>query len=100
MTDTTQHRERRHLVRHVLSKSNIDDAEPLIAKQVRKALGWAGKAEAKGESLEIMLWLRRMMLDTAGMLAVYALFRVVTKAKCTRKYRRSFSRERVWSAGD
>lgn len=69
MTNIDQHRERRHLVRHVLSNSNIDEAEPLIAKQVRKALDWAGNAAAKGQSLEVMLWARRMMLDTAGKFA-------------------------------
>ena len=66
MTDVIQHRERRHLVRHVLSKSNIDEAEPLIAKQVKKALTWVNNVAGTGNSLEIMLWARRMMLDTSG----------------------------------
>jgi len=69
MTDVVQHRERRHLVRHVLSRSNIDEAEPLIAKQVTKALTWVDKAAGKRKSLEIMLWARRMMLDTSGLSA-------------------------------
>lgn len=66
MTDKDQHRERRNLVRHVLAQSNIDDAEPLIADQVRKSLKWIDRSISKGKSLETMLWLRRLMLDTAG----------------------------------
>ena len=64
MTDIDQHRERRNLVRHVLAQSNIDECETLIADQVRKALLWI--PQVKGQSVEVMLWLRRLMLDTAG----------------------------------
>lgn len=64
MTDIDQHRERRNLVRHVLAQSHIDDSEPLIADQVRNSLEWIEKSQ--GKSLECMLWLRRLMLDTAG----------------------------------
>ena len=64
MTDIDQHRERRSLVRHVLAQSNIDECETLIADQVRKALLWI--PQVKGQSVEVMLWLRRLMLDTAG----------------------------------
>ena len=64
MTDKDQHRERRNLVRHVLAQSNIDECEGLIADQVRKSLHWIPRV--KGQSLEVMLWLRRLMLDTAG----------------------------------
>ena len=64
MTDKDQHRERRNLVRHVLAQSNIDECEQLIAGQVRKSLYWIPRV--KGQSVEIMLWLRRLMLDTAG----------------------------------
>lgn len=64
MTDRDQHRERRSLVRHVLAQSNIDDCETLIADQVRQSLLWIPRV--KGQSVEVMLWLRRLMLDTAG----------------------------------
>ena len=64
MTDREQHRERRNLVRHVLAQSHIDESEPLIADQIRNALKWIN--ESQGNSLECMLWLRRIMLDTAG----------------------------------
>lgn len=64
MTDKDEHRQRRNLVRHVLAQSNIDNAGPLIADQVRKSLAWVQRSE--GDSLEIMLWMRRVMLDTAG----------------------------------
>ena len=64
MTDKDQHRERRNLVRHVLAQKNIDAAEPIIADQIRKALPWLRRSE--GGSMEIMLWMRRIMLDTAG----------------------------------
>lgn len=64
MTDIDQHRERRNLVRHVLAQSNIDECETLIVDQVRKALLWIPRV--KGQSVEVMLWLRRLMLDTAG----------------------------------
>ncbi|KAL8825033.1 MAG: hypothetical protein Q9170_007954 [Blastenia crenularia] len=42
MTDPDSHRERRHLVRHVLASSHIDQAEPLIADQVRKCALFLG----------------------------------------------------------
>ena len=64
MTDVHEHRVRRNLVRHVLAQSNIDEAEPIIADQVRKSLTWVKRSE--NSSLEIMLWMRRVMLDTAG----------------------------------
>ncbi|KAL9128549.1 MAG: hypothetical protein Q9217_002782 [Psora testacea] len=66
MTDKDQHRERRNLVRHVLAQSNIDEAEPIIADQVRKSLWWVKRSE--GGSLEVKLWMRRIMMDTAGAL--------------------------------
>jgi len=64
MTDKDQHRKRRNLVRHVLAQTNIDEAEPLIADQIRKSLRWVKRSQ--GTSIEIMLWMRRIMLDTAG----------------------------------
>ena len=64
MTDKDQHRERRNLVRHVLAPSNVDEAEPLIANQVRKGLRWIDNSN--GKSIDVMLWMRRVMLDTAG----------------------------------
>lgn len=64
MIDTAQHRERKRLVRHVLAISQIDDSEPLIANHVRKSLAWVQRSQ--GEPLEIMLWLRRLLLDIAG----------------------------------
>ena len=66
MTDKEQHRERRNLVRHVLAAGNVDDAEPLIGDAVRKGLRWVRRVEGNGESLDVLLWMRRVMLDTAG----------------------------------
>jgi len=95
MTDIVQHRERRHLVRHVLSRSNIDEAEPLIAKQVKKALTWVDKVAGKESSLEVMLWARRMMLDTSGL---SALLSGAASADHIRKPRCSFPGQRIRSA--
>ncbi|KAG8531772.1 uncharacterized protein KY384_003408 [Bacidia gigantensis] len=64
MTKVHEHRIRRNLVRHVLAQSHIDEAEPLISDQVRKALPWI--KHSSGSSLDVMLWMRRVMLDTAG----------------------------------
>ncbi|KAL8686024.1 MAG: hypothetical protein Q9218_007398, partial [Villophora microphyllina] len=72
MTDPDSHRERRHMVRHVLASSHIDQAEPLIADQVRKCMKWVERLE--GQSVEIMLLLRRLLLDTAGALFLGAKF--------------------------
>ncbi|KAI4129454.1 MAG: hypothetical protein LQ338_002235 [Usnochroma carphineum] len=72
MTDPESHRERRQLVRHVLASSHIDQAEPLIADQVRKCMNWV--ARSQGQSVEVMLLLRRLMLDTAGALFLGAQF--------------------------
>ena len=66
MTDKEQHRQRRNLVRHVLATGNVDDAEPLIGGAVRKGLSWIKRVEGKGEGLDVLLWMRRVMLDTAG----------------------------------
>lgn len=67
MTDPDAHRHRRHLVRHVLASSHIDQAEPLIADQVRKCMKWVERSQE--QSVEIMLLLRRLLLDTAGLSA-------------------------------
>ncbi|KAL8947151.1 MAG: hypothetical protein Q9222_006534 [Ikaeria aurantiellina] len=72
MTDPDQNRERRHLVRHVLASSHIDQAEPMIADQVRKCVSWVKRSQ--GQSVEVMLLLRRLMLDTAGALFLGAQF--------------------------
>ena len=64
MTNKDEHRERRNLVRHVLAQSHIDECEPFISDQVRKTLRWIKRSQ--GKSLEMMLLLRRLMLDTAG----------------------------------
>ncbi|KAL8715282.1 MAG: hypothetical protein Q9220_001240 [cf. Caloplaca sp. 1 TL-2023] len=72
MTDPDQNRERRHLVRHVLASSHIDQAEPMIADQVRKCVKWVKRSQ--GQSVEVMLLLRRLMLDTAGALFLGAQF--------------------------
>lgn len=66
MTDTSESRERRHLTRHVLAPSNVDEAEPLIGGAVRKSLRWVRRAQEEGKSLDVMLWMRRIMLDTGG----------------------------------
>jgi len=66
MTDPSESRERRNLVRHVLAPSNVDEAEPLIGGAVRKSLRWVSRAQEGGESLDAMLWMRRIMLDTGG----------------------------------
>lgn len=79
MTDKDQHRERRSLVRHVLAPANIDDAEPLIGDAVRKSLRWIRRSQKAGESLDVMLWMRRVMLDTAGRISIYILFSTLTQ---------------------
>ena len=56
------------MVRQVLAPASIDDSEPLIGDMVRKSIRWVKRAE--DDSLEIVLWVRRIMLDTAGKPAV------------------------------
>ena len=67
-------------MRHVLAQKNIDAAEPIIADQIRKALPWLRRSE--GGSMEIMLWMRRIMLDTAGRSLAYPALTDTPKQSC------------------
>lgn len=96
MTDPDSHRERRHLVRHVLASSHIDQAKPLIADQVRKCMKWV--ARSQGQSVEVMLLLRRLMLDTAGRTKTEE--PIVGQNQLKTPNRSPIPRSAIWSPGE
>ncbi|ODQ54352.1 pisatin demethylase [Saitoella complicata NRRL Y-17804] len=68
MRDRELHKERRKLLSHAFAQVNIDNAEPLIAEQIRKFMGWVQQYAAEGKSMNVAVWFRMYALDIVGSL--------------------------------
>ena len=49
---------------HAFARFSTDDAEPLIADQVRKLLAWVEKKE--GSAVDVYAWFHMLVLDTTA----------------------------------
>jgi len=67
MRDKAAHKQRRKLLSHAFSQSNVNDMEPLIGDQVRKLL--AAIEKHSEEPLDVYHWFRMLALDVAGVLS-------------------------------
>ena len=60
------HKERRKLLGHAFARSSILDAEPLVAEQIEKFLGWVKLKE--GTTMNVYAWFRMLSLDIVSSL--------------------------------
>ncbi len=67
MREKTAHSQRRRLLSHAFSQSNLLDTEPIIKQIISKLVGHIRGSE--GQSADLLLWFRLTAFDIVGMIS-------------------------------